>query len=772
MIEPVPDLRWLAWKLDPNSSKLNTPLIFELNGPLNIQALSKAVSAYINEFHQSARCYFYEHDNVVERRFLDPIPVEIEFIHNKNPKEHDIDLTIQNFCRQPFDLSHPPLFKFGLLILPEQNYIFMVNFHHIISDAFTGKYVVEKLGKLYNHFASGAPYPKSISALYENCERQEKTSYTLQQKEADLVFWEEKLKNVPLTVDFSLKNFFEKQHLIKKTDEANSRHFSLDEKTTLALKQTARKLGTTPFIMLSALYALILSRYTNQKYIVLSYSVNTRPPGYLDMPGCFVNEVPFVFDFSNTQTYEQLFKVSTLERKAAKPHQRCLKNTYFNVSIHEAFLNPHPLDLTGVSVSCKQTVTHSLYNDLALFFQLTERLEFRLDYRIASFDLLLIDQFVSHFTDALKKSLYNPVADINQENIVFYNPVKRQNFLLKYALEFKKRLFKASEKQAAVSSVIFDIFEVQLQTLWCELLGIAHVDINDNFFDVGGKSLLAIHLVSLVNEKFNVQYSVPWIFENNTIKSQAYQLRKNNNITAPYNPIISFNNGGHKPPLFLVHPGLAGAEAYSELAKHLDKNIPLYAIDSYNLNSEKSFLSTIEALAEKYIEYTQSVKPKGPYLLGGWSLGGIIAYEMAQQLTRCGEEVQAIYLLDSQLYSSAYLDLIHAGITVKGLISTLPRDRGQYIASLPPRYLERVIASLKNDAKILKNYVVTPYAGKVCLIKTTQKTKLNRGLIENPYKRWQKNIKNLELIPIDANHFNLVEGEQVKKVADLINESQ
>lgn len=885
-----PDLRWLAWKLDPNSSKLNTPLIFELNGPLNIKALSKAVSAYINDFHQAARCYFYEHDGVVEQRFLDPMHVDIEFINSENPlasneqkKEDDIDLTIHEFCRRPFDLSRPPLFKFGLLTRSEQNYSFIVNFHHVISDAFTGGYLVEKLGKLYNHFAYNGPYPKSVSAFYEDCARQEKINYTLQQKKADLDFWKEKLSNIPLTVDF----FFKKQHLIKKTDEANSRHFSLDEKSTLALKQTARKLGTTPFVILSALYALILYRYTNQKYIALSYSVNTRPPGYLDMPGCFVNDVPFIFDFSNTQTFEQLFKASTLERKIAKLHQRCrlmdiihrsFNGAHLNVSIHEAFLNPNPLDLVGVNVSCKKIVTYALHNDLALFYQLTsDKVEFRLDYRTACFDLLLIDRFVFHFTDIIKRSLSNIAEDINtndlvhwteaelleyrerkdslvkirgrrielteiesaiqmhpsiasavvdlcnqkdQENIIAYYTVKKRGFLLKCALMVQKFLFGNAEKEALrdflkkylpnhmmpsayvkldvlplmangkidkkqlpvpsaehylenqVSSVLFDIFEIQLEKLWRDLLDISSIDINDNFFDVGGNSLLAVHLVSIINEKFNVQYSVPWIFENNTIKSQAFQLRKNENIIPPYNPIIPFNNTGSKSPLFLVHPGLAGAEVYSELAKYLDKNIPLYAIDSYNLNSEKPFLKTIEALAQKYIEYVQSVKPKGPYLLGGWSLGGIIAYEMAQQLTCLGEAVQTVYLLDAQLYSSVYLDLIHIGINVKGLINILPADRGQYIASLPPRYLERVMASLKNDAKILKNYIIKPYAGKVSLIKTTQKTKLNRGLIENAYNGWKKNVKNLELIPIHANHFNLMEGEQVKKVADLIGRSQ
>ncbi|XXT23836.1 beta-ketoacyl synthase N-terminal-like domain-containing protein [Sorangium sp. So ce429] len=116
---------------------------------------------------------------------------------------------------------------------------------------------------------------------------------------------------------------------------------------------------------------------------------------------------------------------------------------------------------------------------------------------------------------------------------------------------------------------------------------------------------------------------------------------------ARYVPILSFNTAGHNVPLFLVHPGGAGAEAYIKLSTYLDKSQPLYAIESYNLYSGEPLIRTVTELAAVYLRHLREAQPRGPYYLGGWSRGGMIAFEIAQQLRASGEQVGTLYLLDT-----------------------------------------------------------------------------------------------------------------------------
>ena len=189
--------------------------------------------------------------------------------------------------------------------------------------------------------------------------------------------------------------------------------------------------------------------------------------------------------------------------------------------------------------------------------------------------------------------------------------------------------------------------ELTLAKIWSELLNVERVSIHDNFFDLGGNSLLAIRLLNQIQAQFDRELPLPTLFLNPTIAEIAANLSSNTNYFK-WSPLVAIQPHGSNPPFFCVHPIFGVVLPYYELASHLGKNQPFYALQPLGIDGKNAPLTTIEDMAAYYIKALQSVQPQSPYFIGGWSFGGLVAYEMAQQLQAAGHEVALVAILDTQ----------------------------------------------------------------------------------------------------------------------------
>ncbi|HYW21094.1 MAG TPA: amino acid adenylation domain-containing protein [Nodularia sp. (in: cyanobacteria)] len=187
--------------------------------------------------------------------------------------------------------------------------------------------------------------------------------------------------------------------------------------------------------------------------------------------------------------------------------------------------------------------------------------------------------------------------------------------------------------------------ESTLAKIWAEVLNVENVGIHDNFFDLGGNSLLAVRLLDQINKQFDRDLPLSNLFLNQTIESLAIALYSKTDSLA-LSPLVPIQPNGLNPPFFCVHPIVGVVFPYYELAHHLGKNQPFYGLQPIGIDGETP-LNRIEDMASHYIEALRSVQPKGPYFLGGWSFGGWVAFEMAQQLQNSGEEVALLAVLDT-----------------------------------------------------------------------------------------------------------------------------
>ncbi len=195
-----------------------------------------------------------------------------------------------------------------------------------------------------------------------------------------------------------------------------------------------------------------------------------------------------------------------------------------------------------------------------------------------------------------------------------------------------------------------DEIELQLLQIWEEVLQIQPISILDNFFDVGGHSLLAVRITSLITKQFGQDLDLTTLFQQPTISALAVILREKTTSTGD-SLLVAIQPHGIKTPFFCVHPAGGTAFCYANLARYLGPDQPFYGIHAPDPRKAAGGAGTIETIATTYIAEIQKIQPQGPYLLGGWSLGGIIAYEMAQQLQKQDYKVNTLAVIDSSIAS-------------------------------------------------------------------------------------------------------------------------
>ncbi|QKV94598.1 amino acid adenylation domain-containing protein [Streptomyces sp. NA02950] len=191
-----------------------------------------------------------------------------------------------------------------------------------------------------------------------------------------------------------------------------------------------------------------------------------------------------------------------------------------------------------------------------------------------------------------------------------------------------------------------DDYERDLADMVSELLEIPTPAVHDDFFDLGGTSLSAMRLVVMIEKRFSVSMPLATFVKAPTVAKLARCLRAESAETV-FDPMVPIRATGSRPPLFFVHPIGGNVLCYVQLAKHLPRDRPFYALQAAGSELGTQPLRSVPELARSYVQAIRRVQPHGPYSVGGWSFGGIVAFEMARQLRQSGAEVDHLVLLDA-----------------------------------------------------------------------------------------------------------------------------
>ena len=188
-----------------------------------------------------------------------------------------------------------------------------------------------------------------------------------------------------------------------------------------------------------------------------------------------------------------------------------------------------------------------------------------------------------------------------------------------------------------------DNVELELSHLWREVLGVEEVDVQDDFFALGGHSLLAVQLLARVRAVFGRTLPLSSLFRSPTLEGFAALVRRQP-AGGPRGPLVPIQPNGARPPFFCVHPIGGTVLCYQPLAHRLGGSQPFYALEAPGVEGGQPPLESVEAMARLYVRAVAARQAAGPYRIGGWSFGGLVAFEMARLLYEQGAETHLVLL--------------------------------------------------------------------------------------------------------------------------------
>jgi amino acid adenylation domain-containing protein len=341
--------------------------------------------------------------------------------------------------------------------------------------------------------------------------------------------------------------------------------------------------------------------------------------------------------------------------------------------------------------------------------------------------------------------------------------------------------------------------ESQLVKIWSEILNLRQIGVKDNFFALGGDSLKALHLISKIAQNFGKEITLATLLTNPVITDLATVIQDSSN-QIHNSPLIPIQTQGENQPFFCIHPAGGHVLCYFKLAHYIGNEQPFYGLQAQGFYGEEEPLTTVEDMASLYVKTIREFHPQGPYQLGGWSFGGVVAYEVAQQLKRQGQEVSLLAILDSyvpilldkqkpidDVYLVGVLSRVFGGMFGQDNLVTPTEiqhlsleakinyiiDKARKAKIFPPgverQNNRRILDVLVGTLKATYAYQRQPYPGKVTVFRAREK----HIMAPDPTLVWVELFsvmaaEEINIIDVPGNHYSFVLEPHVQVLAERL----
>ena len=653
-------------EIQPGNPALHMRACVRLTGQISIPHLERSLRMLV-ERHETLRTTF-EKDGDELVQIVHPagtieLPVTaLNFISEANrpaangaEANQDAKLwaAIREEASAPIDLASGPILRARLFRLAPDEHVLQITTHHIIVDGWSQNVIQQDLWKIYEALSKGqTPELPPLPVQYGDFAHWQEEWLKSEAATEQIAFWEKQLA-LPLPV---LEFPTDRPPSNRPASHGAMETLLLPNDLTQALKDLSRTEGMTLFTVLLTGYAALLCRCANQDEVLIGSPVANRRPETEGLIGPFASPVTLRLNLEGNPTLKELLArvrdvtldalnyadvpfETLLDRLAVRSvHGRNpLSQCYFFYQL--AFLRPRELDLLTVS----PLPDFGLGTHYELQMGLLERREgirAQLEYNPDLFDAPTIRLLLDDYRKVLEHLRDTPEATLHQLEVS-----RRRTSVRETLAELPSSTSETSQLRAA------DETEKKLQKIWESLLGVAPIGLNQDYFELGGNSILAVRLFARIANEFQRKLPLSVLFEAPTVAQLARHLRERDG-DQHWSSLVTIQPKGSRPPFFCIHGGGGNVLIYRDLSMRLGPDQPFYGLQAQGLDGEQPCLDTIEAMASLYVRDIRRVRPHGPYYLGGYCMGGTVAYEIAQQLRAQGEEVALLALFDTMNWCS------------------------------------------------------------------------------------------------------------------------
>jgi len=643
----------------PGDPALHMRACVRLSGKVNIANLEESLGLLV-ERHETLRTTFQKSGDELRQIIHPAQPVNLpitglDSVPEAN-REEKLWESIRAEASAPIDLEAGPLMRARLFRLAPEEHVLMITTHHIIVDGWSQNVIQQDLWEIYKAVSKGEqPTLPPLSIQYGDYAHWQEEWLKSEAAAEQIGFWKKQLQPPLPVLEFPT----DRPPANRPSSHGAMETLLLPEHLTRSLKDLGRAEGVTPFTILLTGYAALLCRYAGQEEIIIGSPVANRRQETEPLIGPFAGPITLKLNLAGDPTLKELLirvrdvtldalnnadvplEVLMDELAVRSVHGRNpLSQCYFFYQL--AFLRPRELD--QLTVSPLPDVGLGTHFELQMgLLERREGVRAQLEYNPDLYDATTIRQVLDDYQKVLELIRDVPEARIHELQV---SP-RAQRKQAPIPLLFKD--MDSSPHRPA------DETERPLQKIWESVLGVAPIGLNQNYFELGGTSILAVRLFGQIGKEFQRKLPLAVLFEAPTIALLAKHLREPED-DHDWSPLVAIQPLGSRPPFFCIHGGGGNVLIYRELSEHLGTNQPFYGLQAQGLDGERPYLDTIEAMAELYVKEIRRVQAHGPYYLGGYCMGGTVAYEMAQLLKAQGEEVALLALFDTMNWSSIPAD--------------------------------------------------------------------------------------------------------------------
>jgi amino acid adenylation domain-containing protein len=612
---------WFLDRLEPGTATFNLPAPLRLTGRLDVAALARALDEIVRR-HESLRTRFGEREGRGYQEVQPPAPVPLPRIDLSglpvSAREAEARKWADLEARLPFDLVQGPLLRTTLIQLDSKDGLLLVTLHHIATDGWSTEIFARELRALHAAFAAGLPSPLPEPPLqYPDFAVWQRGALDGETLKALLADWKQRFgTEVP-----PLRLPTDRPRPAVQTYPGAIRSLRFSEDLTRDVHKLARRSGATLFMTLVGAFQALLHRYSGQERIVVGSPVAGRSRPELEgMIGFFVNTLVLPADLSRELTFHQVLERSRemalgayayqdlpFEKlvEALQPVRDNSRSPLFQAMF---LLQQHVREAPG-SEGDQETLrvepfgagTGTSQFDLTLFAaEEAAGMLVGVEYNTDLFDAATMDRMLEHYRSLLAGAVANP--EVRLADLPVPPLTATPQIVADAGVAAAKPEGAADARRDRLSSRLSKLSPAQREALERRLKGRPETS--------GPPAPSARCLVEIV----------------------------------PAAPGIS---GAGRRPFFCIHPAGGDVLCFFPLARHTGADQPFYGLQARGLEDTAEPFATIEEMAAHYAAEIRSVQPSGPYRIGGWSFGGLAAFELAQQLRAAGEEVELLVVMDT-----------------------------------------------------------------------------------------------------------------------------